>query len=296
MSEDSYGTRGVLQLEAGETIDWQWFMKADHGGFYRWEMAPGQEPSNAEFMANPMTAWYSLHESAETYPATFPNRFVGWEKSDTDFYLSQQHTVGQALGADRRNQFEEEMNSEYCRDPANYDECFMDDKITIPSNTPPGTYVFRFNWMGAEVRQVYNNCMDVEVVAPLGCPGGTFTACVNGCLPDNNYNYAECVDNCMNVCNAAPTPAPPTNAPTPAPPTSEPTPAPPTSNPSAAPTFPPTLEPSKAPTMPTSEPTLAPTPPPTTCSVAWEKCGDGLPVCCAGTTCMGSTWDQMCYP
>jgi hypothetical protein len=172
MSEDGYGTRGVLRLEAGETIDWEWYMKADHGGFYNFALAAGEEPSNAEFMASPITPWYSLHESAETPGFTYPDRVVGWGKNDTDLYLTRaiQGPFSGWVGAsnpERMNPAEREPNSAYCQDPANYNQCYVDDKITIPPNTPAGTYVFRFNWVCAELRQVYNNCMDVEIVAPL---------------------------------------------------------------------------------------------------------------------------------
>ena len=197
MSEDSYGTRGVLQLEAGETIDWQWFMKADHGGFYNFQLAAGEEPTNAEFMANPITPWYSLHESAETPGFTYPDRVVGWGKNDTDLYLGRQQWVG-AGNPERMNPAENEMNSAYCQDPANYHQCFIDDKVTIPPNTPVGSYVFRFNWFCAETRQDYNNCMDVEIVAPNMCPGGSLPECIGSC-PIND-DYAQCVDDCISMC------------------------------------------------------------------------------------------------
>jgi hypothetical protein len=107
----------------------------------------------------------------------------------------------------------------------------------------------------------------------------------------NNYGgefFKSCHD--ITIISSGPTGSP-TVSPTPAP-------TPPTSAPTTVPTAsptPPTAAPTGTPTPPTTAPTFAPTPPPTTCGVAWAKCGDGLDVCCAGHTCMGSAFDLMCY-
>ena len=66
MSFDGYGARGVFNVQAGEQLDFQMYVNADHGGFYRYEFSNGTDPSNDNFMDNAISPWYSLHQSAET--------------------------------------------------------------------------------------------------------------------------------------------------------------------------------------------------------------------------------------
>merc|ERR1719272_487245 len=168
-------------------------MKADHGGFYRFELASAEsaEPLNANYVNSPITPWYSLHEESETTPITFPGRVVGWTKNETDYYLSVQNVVG-AGNPGRMNAAEQLSDSQFCQE--NYSECFLDEKVEIPATTPPGKYVLRFNWVCAETRQDYNNCLDITVLAGV-CQFPSLPDCVNSCPVD--ADYADCVSRCM---------------------------------------------------------------------------------------------------
>jgi hypothetical protein len=76
MSNDGYGARGTINVQRGESMEFTFYVNADHGGFYRYELVNGTAPSNAQFMGSPISPWYSLHVNAETN-RNYPNRIVG---------------------------------------------------------------------------------------------------------------------------------------------------------------------------------------------------------------------------
>jgi len=161
MSEDSFGERGILELIPGEVLDTTFYINADHGGFYRFELAKGREPSNAEFMDAPISPFYSLHETLETPGHVYPERVIGWSKNETDLYIDRMYAVGFELGDDRLNQQSFGQSSEHCQN--NYVDCFLDDKVVVPTDTPPGEYVLRWNWFSLETPQVYVACSDIVI-------------------------------------------------------------------------------------------------------------------------------------
>jgi hypothetical protein len=168
MSNDGYGSRGTLNVRAGEAINVQKYMNADHGGFYRYEFANGTNPTNDNFMGNPITPWLSLHASAET-GSTYPGRVVGYTKGDTDAYIyDMPRGPGGLIGEARLNPSNQDPDSGFCQ--SNYNRCFVDDQVTIPPNTPNGQGVFRWNWFSLETGQVYTNCIDVVVTESSGEP------------------------------------------------------------------------------------------------------------------------------
>ena len=114
MSDDSFGRRGTLNVRAGELLNLTMYVNADHGGFYRYELASGQSPSNSQFMAKPISPFYSLHESAETY-RSYAGRVVGYSKSDTNGYISNmKSSPGAGLGGNRMNPQFQGSSSSYC--------------------------------------------------------------------------------------------------------------------------------------------------------------------------------------
>jgi hypothetical protein len=161
MSFDDFGQRGVMDITAGETLDFQMYVNADHGGFYRYEFSNGTSPSSNDFMENPISPWYSLHESAETSNA-YPGRVVGYSKADTDAYIFNMNRVpGGGLGGDRKNGGSQNPDSSFCQ--SNFDNCFFSDRVTVPTSIPSGAGVLRWNWYSMETGQVYTNCIDVSV-------------------------------------------------------------------------------------------------------------------------------------
>ena len=161
MSYDVWGSRGVLELVPGEVFNATFYVNADHGGFYRFELAPGREPTNADFMARPISPFYSLHETVETPGHNYPNRVVGWSKNETDLYVDQMVGVGFELGNGRLNQNSVGQSSTHCQ--TNTADCFLDDRVAVPTNMPAGEYVLRWNWFSLETPQVYTACSDVVI-------------------------------------------------------------------------------------------------------------------------------------
>jgi hypothetical protein len=161
MSSDGYGTRGIIEIVPGEVVETSWYVNADHGGFYRFEMAAGREPTNADFMGGAISPFYSLHAEVETPGFTYPERVVGFTKNETDMYQSQMVAVGAGLGSGRLNANADGQSSGHCLN--NYSDCYLDDRVTIPEGTPAGEYVIRWNWFSSETPQVYTACVDVVV-------------------------------------------------------------------------------------------------------------------------------------
>lgn len=160
MSNGAFGVRGVLMMVPGEEVETTWYVNADHGGFYRFEFAPGREPTNADFMENPISPFYSLHETVETPGFIYPGRVVGYNKNETDLYIDRTTIVGNGMGDLRLNDNQDAFDSAYCAN--NYDDCFLTDRVVIPE-VPSGEYVFRFNWFSSETPQVYTGCVDVVI-------------------------------------------------------------------------------------------------------------------------------------
>lgn len=168
MSFDGYGQRGTLNVRAGESIDIQSYVNADHGGFYRFEFANGTNPSNNDFMGNPISPFFSWHESAETN-GFYPGRVVGWNKGDTNNYINDMRGwPGAGLGGARLNPQSQGADSGFCQ--SNYNSCFLDDRVTIPANAPNGNAVLRWNWYSLETAQIYTNCIDMVVSDGNGQP------------------------------------------------------------------------------------------------------------------------------
>jgi len=195
MSFDNYGARGVFNIQAGEQLDFQMYVNADHGGFYRYEFSNGTNPSNDNFMNNAISPWYSLHQSAETN-GFYPNRVVGYSKQDTDRYIfDMNRTPGGGLGGDRLNPGSQNPESA----PSN---AFLNDRVVVPPSVPSGAGVLRWNWYSMETGQVYTNCIDVNVngggqpgtpttppaPAPTFAPPSGPSGC-NACWEDNSCSF-----------------------------------------------------------------------------------------------------------
>jgi hypothetical protein len=155
MSNDGYGARGTINVQRGESMEFTFYVNADHGGFYRYELVNGTAPSNAQFMGSPISPWYSLHENAETN-RNYPNRIVGYSKSDTNSYIyDMRRPPGAGLGSDRL-------------------QGNLVDRITLPQGAALGQSILRWNWFSLETGQVYTNCVDV--VVGDGAPGSPTSA------------------------------------------------------------------------------------------------------------------------
>jgi hypothetical protein len=173
MSNDAFGQRGTLSAAAGETVDVDLYVNADHGGFYRYEYANSTNPSNEDFMANPVSPWYSFHASAETV-GTYPGRVIGYTKSDTDNYLYDMNRVpGGGLGGDRKNPSSQDPTSSFCQ--SSFDNCFYRDPVALPAGAS-GEGVLRLNWFSAETSQIYTNCIDMVVGDGTPQPPGSPTS------------------------------------------------------------------------------------------------------------------------
>jgi len=146
MSDDAFGRRGVLTVRPGENITTTTFVNADHGGFYRFELAYNQNPSNQDFMNNPVSEYYSFHEQQETPGFNYPGRKVGWNDADLQQYIQRMACTGiQCTGNNIRDR--------------DYSETWV-----FPSNARRGNAVMRWMWSSIETSEVYAHCVDLNIV------------------------------------------------------------------------------------------------------------------------------------
>jgi hypothetical protein len=164
MSFDAYGKRGTLVADAGEILSVDLYINVDYGGFYRYEYVSFPNPTNEEFMNNPVSPWYSLHSSAET-AGVYPGRVVGYTKANTEAYLYDMDSVpGVGLGQRSKNPSHYEPGSSFCL--SNFTNCFFRDSVPLPSGIE-GQGVLRWNWVSAVTNQVRPLTLDFDFFFPL---------------------------------------------------------------------------------------------------------------------------------
>jgi hypothetical protein len=147
MSYDSYGARGVLDVRPGENMTTSTFVNADHGGFYRFEVAFKTNPSNDDFRANPVSDYYALSENhhLETPGYNYPGRRVGPSDADLQLYVQRMTCVG--VGCTNGNIRDRPVTETW----------------TFPSNVPQGPAVMRWMWSSLEGPELYANCVDLNI-------------------------------------------------------------------------------------------------------------------------------------
>ena len=199
MSRDTFGARGTVRIQPGDSISTTTYMNADHSGLYRFELACAANPTNADFNAGPITPWKALHPSKELAPGTTPlpaGRDVGSTRAETDAYWAQ--TVCTAASCPYR------MNGAAPQYPGGaYDitsaaclagpsasppagasaapTCFIEDTFDLPLSTIcRGEATLRWMWNSAEGLETYANCVDLIVEAATAAPPGGGSGATSG--------------------------------------------------------------------------------------------------------------------
>jgi len=146
MTYDAYGQRGTLTIRAGENITTSTFVNADHGGFYRFELAYDRG-DNGEFRANAISPYYKISESNETPGYGYPGRVVGWGDGDLQQYIQRMSCVG--VG---------------CTPGSNIRDRPVSETWTFPGNVRKGPAVMRWIWSSLEGPEIYSSCVDLNIV------------------------------------------------------------------------------------------------------------------------------------
>jgi hypothetical protein len=210
MSYDSFGDRGLVAVKAGDVLETSIYMDADHSGLYRFEIACGENATESDYMATPITAWKALHKSKDG--VSLPeSRDVGYTREETDAYFRATTCCGAGCSF-RINPSSDGPDSSYCS--GDRTNCYIEDSITIPADFQcEGSATLRWKWNSAETPQVYANCLDLKVEGGSGgAPNATcFTSESTDCEGEgDNISHAtaasagECCDRCTasSACNA----------------------------------------------------------------------------------------------
>ena len=179
MSNDAFGTQGVVEATASDTVAYSLYLNADHSGLYRFELTCGKDVSNQKFFDSPITPWKALHKDKELAQGqSLPeSRVVGSTRAETDAYF--QKTICSAAGCTyRMNRQTNGPDSDYCK--ANRADCYTEGTFTIPSDfNCQGEAVLRWWWNSAEGLETYSNCMDMTF------SGASITAAPSSANGDN---------------------------------------------------------------------------------------------------------------
>merc|ERR1712072_100498 len=77
------------------------------------------------------------------------------------------------------------------------------DRIKVPTNLAPGDYTLSWRWDSELSSQVWTNCADITIVAPVSCPGGDLVACQALCPSTSPAGYEACVTVCQARCSSS---------------------------------------------------------------------------------------------
>lgn len=187
MSREAYGAGGAISLAPGDSLTTTIYMNADHSGLYRYELSCGEAgATNANFNANPITPWKTLHASKELAAGAPPlpaSREVGTTRAETDGYWARTICTGASCNYRMNGAAPQYPNGAYdigtpeCNagptGPVGV-TCFIEDSFTLPGTTTcRGPATLRWMWNSAEGPETYANCMDLNIEGSAVGGGGS---------------------------------------------------------------------------------------------------------------------------